>query len=169
MDIFQQFGIDWRLLSVQIFNFVILLFILHKLLFKPLLVAIEKRRKTIEESAKAVARIEAQTQEAQEKITKELAEAKMKAQEIVALAQTQAKQTLAQAQDDAQKRTAEMLTHAEQVIAQEKEQLMQSVQKDIVHLVVAVAKKVLHRELRDTNEQYIMQELENMQKKHHEI
>jgi len=83
MDIFEQFGIDWRLLIVQIFNFVILLFILHKLLFKPVLSAIEKRRKSVEESAKSVARIEAQTQQAQEKITTDGAPGDLEIVEII--------------------------------------------------------------------------------------
>ncbi|MBU2632677.1 F0F1 ATP synthase subunit B, partial [Patescibacteria group bacterium] len=49
MEIVKQFGLDPVLLVAQIVNFLILLFILKKLLYKPVLELLKKREDTIKE------------------------------------------------------------------------------------------------------------------------
>lgn len=51
-EIIHAFGIDWRLLIIQMVNFFLLMFILTKFLYKPLLETIEERRNTIEDGLK---------------------------------------------------------------------------------------------------------------------
>ena len=43
-------SIDWFEILAQIFNFFILLFLLNKFLFKPIMVAMEKREAEIEDT-----------------------------------------------------------------------------------------------------------------------
>ncbi|MBI3685123.1 hypothetical protein HY250_01845 [Candidatus Azambacteria bacterium] len=45
MELFQKFGIDWRLLVMQIINFAILLFILKRYLYKPVMDMLERMRR----------------------------------------------------------------------------------------------------------------------------
>ena len=47
-EIITAFGIDWRLIAIQIFNFTILLIGLWYFLYTPVLTLIEKRKQTIE-------------------------------------------------------------------------------------------------------------------------
>jgi F-type H+-transporting ATPase subunit b len=47
-EIIHAFGIDWRLLIIQMVNFFLLMFILTKFLYRPLLNMIEERQMTIE-------------------------------------------------------------------------------------------------------------------------
>ena len=58
MEFLQKLGIDWRLLIAQAVNFLILLFILYKFLYKPVLGMLERRRETIEKSLEDAKRIE---------------------------------------------------------------------------------------------------------------
>ena len=51
-ELVTNLGIDWRLLIAQIVNFFILLFILKKFLYKPLLSVLDKRRTVIEGNLK---------------------------------------------------------------------------------------------------------------------
>ena len=44
-----QLGIDWKLFLSQAFNFFILLMVLHRFVYKPLLIAIKKRNERIQE------------------------------------------------------------------------------------------------------------------------
>mgnify|MGYP001588456271 CR=1 FL=1 len=48
MELISKLGIDWKLLVAQIVNFFILLFVLYKFAYKPVLEMLEKRSKTIE-------------------------------------------------------------------------------------------------------------------------
>lgn len=47
-ELVSQLGIDWKLLLAQGVNFVILLFVLTKFVYKPLMKMVEERRKKIE-------------------------------------------------------------------------------------------------------------------------
>ncbi len=48
-SIIKVFGIDWRLLAIQAFNFTIVLIVLYFFLYKPVLAMLEERKKKIEE------------------------------------------------------------------------------------------------------------------------
>ena len=50
MELLHKLGIDWRLLIAQLINFSVLLFVLYKFLYHPILNILEKRRKQIEEN-----------------------------------------------------------------------------------------------------------------------
>ena len=49
MEIIKQFGINPILLAAQVVNFIVLLFIFKKLLYKPILKVLDERKKKIEE------------------------------------------------------------------------------------------------------------------------
>src|SRR3989344_4706705 len=83
MEILNQFGINPILLAAQVVNFLILLFILKKFLYKPILKVLEARKQKIEESLKNAEEIERKlllTEEEKEKI---LAKTSLEAQKIL--------------------------------------------------------------------------------------
>ena len=83
MEILKQFGIDPLLLAAQVVNFLILLFILKKFLYKPILKILEERKVRIETSLKNAEEIEKRlilTEEEKEKI---LAKASIEAQKML--------------------------------------------------------------------------------------
>lgn len=51
-EIIHAFGIDWRLIAIQIFNFTLLLCVLWYFLYGPIMRMIEKRRDMIEQGVK---------------------------------------------------------------------------------------------------------------------
>ncbi len=57
-ELLSKLGIDWRLLIAQIINFCILLFILYRFLYKPVIAFLERRRATIEKSLEDAKKIE---------------------------------------------------------------------------------------------------------------
>ncbi len=83
MEILNQFGVQPILLAAQVVNFLILLFILKKFLYKPILKVLDDRKKRIEESLKNAEEIEKKlllTEEEKEKI---LAKTSLEAQKIL--------------------------------------------------------------------------------------
>ena len=95
MELIKNFGIDPILLGAQIVNFLIVLFILRKFLYKPILDTLKKRRDRISEGLRV-------TEEARVKLEKIAQEEKT----ILRNAENQGKKLIA----DAKKEATEMIT-----------------------------------------------------------
>ena len=63
MDILENFGVEPVLLLAQIVNFAILLFILKRFLYKPILKVLEERKNKIETSMKQSEQIQKEFEE----------------------------------------------------------------------------------------------------------
>lgn len=143
MEIFNQLGVDWKLLIAQIINFLVLLFLLNKFLYKPIIKALAERAKKIDTSLKQAQEIE-----------QSLAETKIKEEEIIAKAHTERKGILAEAQKLATKENLEfkqktkeeidrIVAQAKYQIANEKQKSKQELKDETVELIILAIKKVL--------------------------
>lgn len=83
MEALSKLGIDFKVLIAQIINFGILMAVLAKLLYRPILKALDQRRKRIEESLNKAEEIDRQSAETEERVKKKLGAAKAEAAEIV--------------------------------------------------------------------------------------
>ena len=79
MELITKLGIDWKLLIAQVINFFILLFVLHRFAYRPILKMLKKRTDTIDKSLSDVKQIE-----------KNLAESNQKKDELLRTARQQA-------------------------------------------------------------------------------
>lgn len=143
-QLLHAFGIDGRLIIIQIINFVVLASLLSYFLYKPLLKILNEREEKIkqgitdaEEAAKAKsialdekqAILTAAQTEAQDMSTRAQAFAKEKESEIVA-----------QAQDKA----ADVVKAAEAKSVQLKEQALKDSEAEIAKLAILTAEKILN-------------------------
>ena len=142
-DLFAVFGINWKLLLIQAFNFGALLAILTYLLYKPILKVIDERQKKIADGVKKA-----------ELAQKHLDEAKSKGEHIVGTAAREAEQLVASARTHADERGSEILkaaeARAESVLkdasarAQEsKRQAMRESEREIARAAMLAAEKIL--------------------------
>lgn len=149
MEVLNDFGINWFLLSAQVVNFLILVFILNKVLFKPLLKALEDRKQKIATSLHEADQIKAELTSAQKKGDALIREANQKADVILQEAKEAAaalKQvTTAEAREEAEK----IMTRNQQVIQSEAEKMRTGLTGELMGLVVITAEKVLGRSLSD--------------------
>ena len=131
MNFLSDFGVQPVLLAAQVVNFLILLFILKKLLYGPILEVLEKRKQLIAKTIKNAEESERIYQEASEK-----------AERIIANAADQSQKML----DETKKMGTEILEKANQealkIVEAEKEELIQHVKENIGDLVLAILKKV---------------------------
>ena len=67
MEFLKEFGIQPTLLIAQIVNFLIILFILKKFFYKPIIKLLDDRKKKIEESLKNAELIEERLKQTEEK------------------------------------------------------------------------------------------------------
>lgn len=166
MEIFKTLGIDWRLLLAQLINFAILLIVLKKLLYKPLMNVLEKRTATIEKSL----------QDAQA-IGERLKETEIMRVEILRKAQRESEHILEQAQEIAEKKQQALLektrvdvrtiiAQAKEKIESEKSQMLLDAKREIVELVMKTTQAVLGDLLtRDVSREYTTKAIEKVKQR----
>jgi len=140
-------GLNWKLLLAQLVNFGIILFILWKWVFGPVVKALESRRQKIEESGKKAEDIEKRVRETDlerenilktarveaEAISKKAAfAADLTKQEIIAVAKAEAEKTLSQ---------------AKQEIEAEKNTAIKEVKQEIANLTILATEKIIKQKL----------------------
>src|SRR3989338_5782020 len=106
-ELVSQLGIDWKLLLAQGVNFLILLVVLTKFVYKPLMKMVEERRKRIEFGKKADTQAVAIISEAEKNAQK-------KAQEIATQADKKAQQTLKEIMLIAERKEKEQMNKVEE-------------------------------------------------------
>lgn len=75
MNFLSDFGLNPLLLAAQVVNFLVLLWILKRFLYKPILRVLDDRKKKIEESLKNAEEIEVRLQETNDKIDRMMVKA----------------------------------------------------------------------------------------------
>jgi F-type H+-transporting ATPase subunit b len=154
----EQFGFSVAQLLAQVALFLIVLFVLKKYAFGPLLIMLEERKQRI-----------AETLENSEKVKKELALAETTRKEILQKANDQAGQLIADAQKAAstqgEKRLQEAISQAEALIKKaneatslEREKMMAELKKEVARLVVQTTGKVTGKVLTAEDQQRLNQE-----------
>lgn len=159
MEVFGKLGINFQTLAFQIINFVILLWILKKILYTPILTILEDRRKKVAEGNALIEQAQEQSAQAKVEAESELVEAREKASEIIDRAQKQASETTKNANEEAREKAEELISNAKKAIASEKDALMDDVRDEIVGLVTQASAKVLGKELTSGQEDFIKAEV----------
>jgi F-type H+-transporting ATPase subunit b len=149
----QALGLDGKLLAAQIVNFIILVLILRKFLYGPLLNLLEQRRVAIEESQRKAKEMEQRFTDFETEHKQRIQESKEEAKRILESARTTAATLQAESVIQTQKQADQMIERAKLEIDQERDKAMEEIQHDISGLVVAATKKVLGKTITaDINE-----------------
>ena len=82
-ELLNKLGIDYKLLIAQIINFLVLLFVLWKFAYGPILAILEKRQKKIEKGLADAEAAEKRLEESEKKQKEVLRKARTEAKEIV--------------------------------------------------------------------------------------
>lgn len=151
MEIFKSFGIQPVFLLAQIVNFLIILYLLKRFFYKPIVKILEDRKKKIEESLKNADLIEERLQKTDEKSAQILEEAQNSARTLIADAKKEAENISQQASLEARKIIEAALVEAKVQIEAQKVSMQKQLEHETLSLVEAVVKRVLGRSLK-TNE-----------------
>lgn len=134
---------NWWTFLFEALNFVVLAYVLHRLLYRPLREAIDKRR---EANARAQAEAETARQEAeslQKRLREQLAGAEQQGQELIRKAHEQAEverqKLLAEAERAAQRRREE----ARQGLEQEREEALKSLRQEVIAQAIELTQRLL--------------------------
>ena len=150
-------GIDGKALLFQVINFAILLFILKKVAYKPILEALENRRKTIEASVEQANEIEQANQELEGKQARLLAKARAEADAITASAQKQAAAQLAETEAKAQKRAEQIIADGRNQISEDVKKAKTELKKETLSLVVQATETIIDEKLDATKDAQLLE------------
>lgn len=143
MELAAVFGLNWKLLLIQAVNFGIVLLLLRKFLYKPILRVIDERRLKIEKGLSDAKQAGAKLTAAEQESKAALAAASARSNEMLARAETAAKAREA----EILKETAVKARRYEQEAARKaeflKQQAVEESREEIARLAVLAAEKVL--------------------------
>lgn len=163
MDILNQFGVQPVLLAAQVVNFLILLFILKKFLYKPILKVLDERKKRIEDSLKNAEEIERRLQQTHEQSERIIAKTLKESQRILDETNAQAAQILEKTNKAAEQIVLKATAAGKKIVELQKEILMRQVRENVGSLVSLVVEKVTGKRiaLKDQKE-IIEKEVKNL-------
>jgi len=142
-QIIDVFGIDWKILVVQIINFSVLLGVLWYFLYKPLTNLIENRRAQIIKGVADAERAEAALKDADTKKADILAKASIEAQDIVNASRTSGKAREAEIVKEAQEKYERMMAEAALKSEEIQREALAKSKQEIAKLVVLGVEKTL--------------------------
>jgi len=134
-----QLGINWKLFLSQAVNFFILLLVLHKFVYKPLLKVIQKRNETIAEGIRKAEQADVRLKEIDHLGAEKLKSAEQEAVSIIHATQEKAKSMDAKMQKEMEEKQKNILAQIEK----SKELSMQESQKQVVKEASELVKKFL--------------------------
>jgi len=146
-------GINLNFLITQIIHFLILMWLLKKFVYTPVLNLLDERRRRIEEGLKAaeLAREEAARQRAE--LEKQLEEERRQAQARIAEITRQADQLREQILAEARAEAERIIAAAREEAERERERILQEARKQVAELALVIAQKVVGETL-DTQKQH---------------
>lgn len=135
-------GLDPKAFLIQLITFILVFYILYKLVFFRIVEVLEKRRLTIQEGVELTVEIKAE----REKLEKQIAEAhkvaRKDSEKLMSETQDQAALVIKDAEDLAKVKVEKMLDDAKKKIVEETERARRSLEKETVELVIRATEAV---------------------------
>ncbi|MBI5449024.1 F0F1 ATP synthase subunit B [Candidatus Gottesmanbacteria bacterium] len=140
-----KLGIEPSLLLAQVVNFSIIMFVLSRLLYKPVLAMLEKRRREIEEGLQLTAKMQEEEEKMAVKKQKLLEAARKEAAAIVEEAKRQGKDEEKEILALAHKEAAAIMEKGKAEVEHVRETMEKGIRKQSVTLAAGMAERLLAR------------------------
>lgn len=142
-ELFAAFGLDWRLLLIQALNFAILLAVLWKFLYKPVLKMIDERREKVEKGVRDAEEAAKKLAAAQGEGKSIVAAAAKDAEGLVVAARTRAEEKGGQIVKAAETRAEGILSDAAARAEEARRQALLASEREIAKAAMLAAEKIL--------------------------
>ena len=145
--ILADFGVQPVYLAAQVVNFIVLLLILKKFLYRPILKVLEDRKKTVSESLINAEQIEVQLQVTEQESAKKLSEVSKQAKMILDNASNTANQIIADAHEKAKADIESMIEKGKENIIVEREMMKKEMSEELAGLVLLGVERIAGKAL----------------------
>jgi F-type H+-transporting ATPase subunit b len=153
----------WEFIT-QLIAFLIMVFIVYKLAYKPVRKYLEGRKAFIKGNLESAQQQNISANQANEKAQKNLNQSRKEAMNIVMDAKVQAEQAKALVIEDTKKEISQKRIEAEKDIENQKQQAMKEVHDEIVEIALSASSNLLSREVTNQdNKKLVSKFVEEMQ------
>ncbi len=136
-------GLDVRALIWQVVNFAILLWLLKKFAYKPIMSILSQRQAVIEESLRTAAEVEEAKKKTEGQRHQIIKQAEGQAHKIMQQSKQQATALKSAAEEEAQSRADQIIKQGKSKIEQEVSIARQQIKGELGSLVVAATEKII--------------------------
>jgi F-type H+-transporting ATPase subunit b len=156
MELLHAFGLDIRIFFAQLINFAVLVFLLHRFAYQPVLKLLEERSIKIEKGLADAKRAAGELTEASAKREEILAETKRESKDILDNALAAAGKIKDTMQKEAEEKAKTIVTQALAQVQEEKKKMIADVKDEVLALAVGIAEKILGEQVTELrNKKYI--------------
>lgn len=152
----EQLGIEPIQLLTQVFNFVIMIILLTKFLYKPILKALEERRKKIQEGLSYAQKMQTELEKNEKKREEVINHAKEEARKIIEEGKKVGKQVETEITQKAHLEANSILTKAREELAMERTQIESELRIQTVEIAKGWVEVVLGKVLSGKSQQAIV-------------
>ena len=158
-ELFSNLGIDGRLLFSQAVNFLLVLWLLNRFVFKKILSLLEERRKKIEQGLELRDRAEKEVAQIANARHRALQEVKKEAEIVLSRTKAQAAQKEMEVLRAAKEQGEAVLLKAKMQGEKDREDMLKEAQQEIRMRALILAEQALGRTLTPKDEERIAQEV----------
>jgi F-type H+-transporting ATPase subunit b len=149
MDILNTLGIDLTDFLWQTVNFLVLIYLLSRFLYRPVAAMLEERSQRIHDNLEAANKALEQVADANRERDELLASTRTEIQQMMTTAQQVADRIQSDARTSAQQEAQRILDAARQEAEAERAQAMAELRREVASLAVMAAERVISRSLDD--------------------
>lgn len=151
-------SIDPAIIITQMFNFIILLFILKFLLYKPLLKLMQDREKRINDGLENAERADQMLSESEQTRLNTIKAARVESLTILDSARKSAEENKLKLMHEAEAEAAKVLETGHKVVEMERSKAAQELKVQAVNLIIQTAEKVLKEKIDPLRDQKLIEE-----------
>ncbi len=162
LNILGKVGFDWQVALANLFNFLIIFFILKKFAFGPIGKLIKERQDAITKGLNDAEKNKKLLDNTEKEYEKVLLSARNEANQIIVEAKNDAQAKKDKLMEDAKKEVALILENGKKTLEIEKVKMLSEARKEIVDLVMQVSEKVLNEKVDSNYSNKVIKELNNL-------
>ncbi len=149
-------GVNWKLFIAQLLNFSVVLFVMWKWVYTPLLKIIDSRTAKIDKGLKDAEAAAAAKSGAEQASEEAILAARKEAQRLIEEAQKAAEAQRAELKAKTQAELAALVQQGKDTLAAEKEKMVREAGSEIAELAVMIAGKALGEKLTDAQKKGLL-------------
>jgi F-type H+-transporting ATPase subunit b len=154
-------GINLKIFIAQLINFTVVLLVLWKWAYKPIVKLLDERSEKIEKSVKQADEIDKRVSELAEEQKTIVAEAKGEANNILELARTEAEERKQQLLSKAKEDVQLVVNQGKNQLQAEKEQMIIDAREQIAMIAVEASRKILSSSIDEKEAQRLAEDVVN--------
>lgn len=160
-ELIKTFHIDIKILLAQVVNFALVLFVLYKFAYKPILKTLNDRTQKIEEGVKHAEDMEHKLAELEKKEREIITEARKESQKIISASQVSVEKNKEEIICEAKAQSEKILEDARKKIEEEKKKMFLEIKSEVADLVIFATEKILKEKINNkNNEELIIKAIE---------